>query len=177
MTAALDLAPHLRTARRALLYLVVGLGQGLTYLIVLGGGLVLGVVLALLKSDNATGANAQIYTPDPIADAMSYMLLAGINPAREGQSVMDPAVGTGGLFRAAAQVMRSNGQDPATVSWYGADIDDLVTRLRAWNDSGVGVFVRFAHEMNGSWYAWGQQPTAYAAAFRRVAAAVRAARS
>lgn len=55
-----------------------------------------------------------------------------------------------------------------------AVIDDLVARLRAWNDSGVGVFVRFAHEMNGSWYAWGQQPEAYVATFRRVAAAVHA---
>ena len=43
LTAALDLAPHLRAARRALLYLFVGLGQGLTYLLVIGGGLVLGV--------------------------------------------------------------------------------------------------------------------------------------
>jgi signal transduction histidine kinase len=48
VTVALDLSPHLRAARRALLYLVVGLGQGLTYLLVIGGGLVLGVVLAPL---------------------------------------------------------------------------------------------------------------------------------
>ena len=48
MTVALDLSPHLRAARRALLYLVVGLGQGLTYLLVIGGGLVLGVVLVPL---------------------------------------------------------------------------------------------------------------------------------
>ena len=48
MTVALDLSPHLRAARRALLYLFVGLGQGLTYLLVIGGGLVLGVVLAPL---------------------------------------------------------------------------------------------------------------------------------
>jgi hypothetical protein len=48
VTAALDVAPHLRAARRALLYLVVGLGQGLTYLLVVGGGLVLGVLLAPL---------------------------------------------------------------------------------------------------------------------------------
>lgn len=26
----------------------------------------------------------------------------------------------------------------------------------AWTDHGVATFVRFAHEMNGSWYAWGQ---------------------
>src|SRR5215217_7095129 len=48
VTVALDLSPHLRAARRTLLYLVVGLGQGLTYLLVIGGGLVLGVVLAPL---------------------------------------------------------------------------------------------------------------------------------
>ncbi len=48
VTAALDISPHFRAARRSLLYLVIGLGQGLTYLIVLGGGLVLGVVLAPL---------------------------------------------------------------------------------------------------------------------------------
>ena len=48
VTAALDISPHLRVARRTLLYLVVGLGQGLTYLIVVGGGLVLGVLLAPL---------------------------------------------------------------------------------------------------------------------------------
>ena len=48
MTQAIDLAPHLRAARRSLLYLVVGLGQGLTYLLVIGGGLVLGVILTPL---------------------------------------------------------------------------------------------------------------------------------
>jgi len=37
---------------------------------------------------------------------------------------------------------------------------------------GVRTFVRFAHEMNGSWYPWSQQPAAYISAFRRVAAAV-----
>ncbi len=41
-----------------------------------------------------------------------------------------------------------------------------------WNQYGIRTFVRFAQEMNGSWYPWGQQPAAYIAAFRRVAAAV-----
>ncbi|WP_307807067.1 glycosyl hydrolase [Naasia sp. SYSU D00057] len=40
------------------------------------------------------------------------------------------------------------------------------------NRSGVPALVRFAHEMNGSWYAWSQQPAAYVAAFRTVAYAV-----
>ncbi len=53
-------------------------------------------------------------------------------------------------------------------------IDRLASDLRAINDSGVPVIVRFAHEMNGSWYAWGQQPAKYVAVFRKVAAAVHA---
>ncbi|WP_241976291.1 glycoside hydrolase family 26 protein [Cryobacterium algoricola] len=51
--------------------------------------------------------------------------------------------------------------------------DDLGALLGALNNRGVPVVVRFAHEMNGSWYEWGQQPTEYVAAFRRVADAVK----
>ncbi len=54
-------------------------------------------------------------------------------------------------------------------------VADLAATMSAYNSRGVPVFLRFAHEMNGSWYAWGQQPSAYVAAFRRVAAAVHAA--
>ncbi len=54
--------------------------------------------------------------------------------------------------------------------------DEVVTRLAtdllALNDNGVPVVLRFAHEMNGSWYAWGQQPTHYIEVFRKVATAV-----
>lgn len=42
----------------------------------------------------------------------------------------------------------------------------------AWDEQGVATFVRFAHEMNGSWYPWAQQPTAYVDAFRLVADAI-----
>ena len=50
------------------------------------------------------------------------------------------------------------------------DFADLLAGY--WERDGVRTFVRFAHEMNGSWYPWAQQPTAYVAAFQRVAAAV-----
>ena len=51
--------------------------------------------------------------------------------------------------------------------------DELATLLdAAWTDYGVATFVRFAHEMNGSWYPWAQQPEAYVEAFRVVADAV-----
>jgi hypothetical protein len=41
-----------------------------------------------------------------------------------------------------------------------------------WQNSGVPTFVRFAHEMNGSWYPWAQQPQAYVAAFEILARAI-----
>ncbi len=53
-------------------------------------------------------------------------------------------------------------------------LKDLQTLLTQVNGSGVPVIVRFAQEMNGSWYEWGEQPAEYVAAFRRVAAAVHA---
>lgn len=55
-----------------------------------------------------------------------------------------------------------------------AVIDELVQDLISINDQGVPVIVRLAHEMNGSWYPWSQQPIAYKAAFTQVAAAVHA---
>ncbi|WP_258058711.1 glycoside hydrolase family 26 protein [Arthrobacter sp. B1805] len=50
--------------------------------------------------------------------------------------------------------------------------DELAAMLAHFNTNGVPVIVRFAHEMNGSWYPWGQQADEYVAAFRRVADAV-----
>lgn len=50
-----------------------------------------------------------------------------------------------------------------------ADLADFSAEI---NDAGVPVIIRFAHEMNGSWYAWGQRPAEYVAAFRRVATAL-----
>jgi hypothetical protein len=51
-------------------------------------------------------------------------------------------------------------------------VGDVVSLLQEMTGAGVPVIVRFAHEMNGSWYAWGQQPEEYLATFRRVATAV-----
>lgn len=51
-------------------------------------------------------------------------------------------------------------------------IDRLARDLLDLNTHGVPVVLRFAHEMNGSWYSWGQQPEKYKAVFRSVARAV-----
>jgi hypothetical protein len=51
-----------------------------------------------------------------------------------------------------------------------AELADLLAGY--WDAHGVATFVRFAHEMNGSWYPWSQDPDGYVDAFRRVAAAI-----
>lgn len=51
-------------------------------------------------------------------------------------------------------------------------INTLAYDLLDLNNQGVPVIVRFAHEMNGSWYSWGQQPHHYVEVFRAVATTV-----
>jgi hypothetical protein len=41
-----------------------------------------------------------------------------------------------------------------------------------WNAQGVPILVRFAHEMNGDWYAWKMRPALYREKFRLLANAV-----
>lgn len=80
---------------------------------------------------------------------------------------------------AAGQVEENGGVLLLTLEPHGgldtmsdAVVDRVAEDLRALNADGVPVVLRFAHEMNGSWYAWGQQPQKYVETFRRVAAAV-----
>ena len=48
----------------------------------------------------------------------------------------------------------------------------LADLAAGYNARGVPVLIRFAHEMNGSWYPWSQQPSAYIKAFQVVADAI-----
>ena len=48
----------------------------------------------------------------------------------------------------------------------------LADQVAGYNARGVPVFIRFAHEMNGSWYPWSQQPSSYIKAFQMVAEAI-----
>ena len=49
---------------------------------------------------------------------------------------------------------------------------DFASILAGYDAFDVPVFVRFGHEMNGSWYPWSQDPVAYVDAFRTLADAV-----
>jgi len=61
-----------------------------------------------------------------------------------------------------------NGLDNVTQK----NAEELANQLATYNSLGVSVFIRFGHEMNGSWYPWSQQPSAYIRAFRLLADAI-----
>ncbi|HEY3691137.1 MAG TPA: N-6 DNA methylase [Pseudonocardiaceae bacterium] len=89
----------------------------------------LGVVLTLVRTKSAWQARGQYYTPPEVTTLMAR--LSGTPVA--GESVNDPACGTGGMFRAVAELMREAGDDPATVSWEGNDLDHLAIACCAIN--------------------------------------------
>lgn len=89
----------------------------------------LGTVLTVLRPKSALQGRGQYYTPPDLADVIARMLGA----PKAGQSVNDPALGTGGTFRAVAQAMRHEQHDPATASWEGNDVDHLAVACAAVN--------------------------------------------
>src|SRR5437879_7120709 len=78
----------------------------------------------------------------------------------------------GGLVRQHGALMLALEPNSGLGAVTEAAATGLARRLAGYNREGVPIFLRFAQEMNGSWYPWSQQPAAYVAVYRRVAAAV-----
>ena len=54
-----------------------------------------------------------------------------------------------------------------------ADCHDLANLCAAQENQGIGgILIRFAHEMNGNWYPWCQQPLQFKETFRLLATAI-----
>lgn len=85
-------------------------------------------MLTVLRPKSALKARGQFYTPGCVAK-----LLAGMSDIQEHSNVTDPMMGTGGMFRAAAEVMREQGRDPRTVRWIGCDVDSLAVACATVN--------------------------------------------
>jgi hypothetical protein len=140
---------------------------------------VLGVVLTLFKSPKAASAQGAYYTPAQVAE-----LLARLGRAEDAASVHEPAAGTGGLLRAAAEVMREHGRDPAGVAWAAVDIDPLAIAALAINTIlwGLGddVLLGVANVLTDDWEAAARarraDTRALAADIRRHRAVLRALR-
>ncbi|MGN6606242.1 MAG: OpgC domain-containing protein, partial [Jatrophihabitans sp.] len=120
----------------------------------------------------------------PPPDADDYAHALGATPGLYGASIAYPldAGGTAALddvvHAAAAQGARAFVQLEPTrplAKLSAGDARDLADELaRLHRTEHASVAVDLAPEMNGSWVAWGQQPQAFVAAFRTLAATLHA---
>jgi hypothetical protein len=90
----------------------------------------LGHLYTMLQSQSARQARGEFYTPPSVAEMTARISLAGVAP---GSSICDPTAGTGGLLRAAAQTLRSEGKDPHEFRWFGCDISPVAVAGLAVN--------------------------------------------
>lgn len=93
---------------------------------------VMGAVLAVMRSQGAHDALAEIHTPPEVAYLMAKMLLDDM-PLKPGMTFDEPAGGTGGMYRAAAQVLRERAIDPHEFGWSLTDVDPLAAAGAAVN--------------------------------------------
>jgi hypothetical protein len=100
----------------------------------------LGNLLQVLRSHRSKAGRGQFYTPQSVAESLALInlgaLMAEAAKATErppGQSIMDPAAGTGALLCGAARVLRQRDLDPADHTWYANDIDPLAAACLAVN--------------------------------------------
>ncbi|MCB8906813.1 MULTISPECIES: hypothetical protein [unclassified Streptomyces] len=93
---------------------------------------IMGALLAVLRSKGSSDALAEVHTPPGVAEMMARVLLLDA-PLEPGMKFDEPAGGTGGLYRAAAQVMRERGINPHDFGWCLTDIDPLAAAGAAVN--------------------------------------------
>ncbi|PYF68450.1 N-6 DNA methylase [Pedobacter nutrimenti] len=70
------------------------------------------------------GRNGQFFTPEPLCNMMAA--LTHVNTLSNGQSICDPACGSGRTLLAAAKINRN-------LNFYGADNDSLCAKMTALN--------------------------------------------
>jgi len=90
----------------------------------------LGHLYTHMQSPSARQARGEFYTPPALAEVMARISFPGVAP---GSSICDPTAGTGGLLRAAAQMLRAEGKDPHEFRWYGCDISAVAVAGLAVN--------------------------------------------
>jgi len=44
--------------------------------------------------------------------------------------------------------------------------------IQGYEEQGASMLIEFGHEMNGNWYAWGQQPSEYISKFQIMSTAI-----
>lgn len=99
----------------------------------LDGADLLGHAYTTMRPKAARGARGEFYTPDHVCYLMAKMILGDCKDLAPGMSIAEPAAGTGGMLRGAAQVIREAGKDPADFTWVVNDISPQVVAALAVN--------------------------------------------
>ncbi|MEU7158533.1 N-6 DNA methylase [Streptomyces chrestomyceticus] len=104
---------------------------------------VLSPVMMLLRSRGAQQGLGEFHTPASVAETMAefmgfnafdmVMATTETGQPQPGQHIHDPAGGSGGLLRAAAQNLRERDLDPADFQWSMCDIDEIAAACAAVN--------------------------------------------
>ncbi|MFF4504868.1 N-6 DNA methylase [Streptomyces sp. NPDC001401] len=85
-----------------------------------------------LRSHGARQGLGEYHTPPELCDVMARMLI-GDEPPEKGRRFHEPAGGTGGMFRAAAQHLRNLQADPADYVWALNELEPLAAAGAAAN--------------------------------------------
>ncbi|WP_274557987.1 N-6 DNA methylase [Streptomyces spiramyceticus] len=93
---------------------------------------ILGTLITVMRSAGAANALAEYHTPPEVSEMMAHLLLDDMD-VKPGMTFDEPTSGTGGMFRAAAQVLRHSNLDPADFVWSMTDIDPLAAAGAAVN--------------------------------------------
>lgn len=85
-----------------------------------------------LRSHGAKQGLGEYHTPPEVCDMMARMII-GETPPEKGFWFHEPAGGTGGMFRAAAQHLRDLHEDPADYGWALNELEPLAAAGAAVN--------------------------------------------
>jgi hypothetical protein len=92
---------------------------------------VLSWTLTELRSPGARQRLGEFHTPPQVSQLIANITVDGLPPA--GERFLEPAGGSGGLFRALAQRLRELGGDPADYEWVLIELDGLAAAAAAVN--------------------------------------------
>jgi hypothetical protein len=99
----------------------------------------LGMLHTETRSQLGIKGSGAFYTPENVA-----LMIGMMSHTQECESILEPAIGTGGMFLGLARAMRMAGRRPHRCTWTGIDIDPLAIACAAVNSFVwmLGPFVR-----------------------------------
>lgn len=101
---------------------------------------ILGLVHGELQSKASRSDGGSFYTPLSLAKLVATLVYGSDGP-RSGETVYDPACGSGTMFIAIGEVLKDAGRSPLSVKYYGQDLDGIAGCLSYVNLAYRGLVV------------------------------------